>query len=648
MTEKKMQLKPYPLGAHRESEYIRFSFVSKKKSCGILLYDRASGKLLQKIPYLPEERIGNVYCKYLQKIEADNISYQFYEDDEVVPDSHARGFAVKYRYAEEHDEKDLKAVFLSDDFDWENDRRPKLPYEECICYGMHVRGFTRHPSSKVKHKGTFLGIAEKIPYLKETGITTIELQPAYEFLELPGAKERKQEYTDHLGAETDEWLLKKEQRLNYWGYQKGFYYAPKAAYAAGEHPSSELKTLVKKLHQNGMELVMQFYFPNEVNRNEIADILHFWVLEYHVDGFHLMGEKLPANLLAKDAALSDTKLWYDSFDVDEIFGENQVPCDCNLAEYRDDYLYTMRQFLKGDDNMLASVLSQMRRIPEKTGRIHYMSNYYGLTLRDMVSYDHKHNEENGEENRDGNDYNCSWNCGEEGSSRKQKVQELRLRQLKNAICFLTFTQSTPLIFMGDEFGNTQYGNNNPYCQDNKTTWLDWKELEKNRELYEFWKKMMNLRKEHPVLRPSKELRIMDYIACGYPDLSYHGQSAWRPQLESNQRQVGIMFCGKYAKRNHTEDDDFFYVAINMHWVPHELALPKLPKGLAWKKVVSTVKDTDEEEMISDSILKISERSITLLKSVENPAKMHLQNKFVSKRMHKDMAKTSDENDRTIF
>ena len=240
-----------------------------------------------------------------------------------------------------------------------------------------------------------------------------------------------------------------------------------------------------------------------------------------------------------------------------------------------------------------------------------MSNYFGFTLMDMVSYDYKHNEENGQDNRDGNDYNASWNCGEEGITRKKKILALRYKQLKNAMCMLLLSQSTPLIFMGDEFGNTQYGNNNPYCQDNKTTWLDWRGLEKQQEIYAFWKQLVAIRKQYPILSPENELRIMDYLACGYPDLSYHGRNAWRPQLESYYRYVGMMYCGKYATKKDGKEDVFLYVGLNMHWEPHELALPKLPKGLKWVKLCATAEGIKEKTELTRLI---PERSVVVFKS----------------------------------
>ena len=387
-----------------------------------------------------------------------------------------------------------------------------------------------------------------------------------------------------------------KQNLNYWGYKKAFYYAPKSAYSYSGDAVKEMKDMIFQLHANNMELIMQFYFPEDVKIMEISEILRYWVLEYHVDGFHLMGNRIPAEILSEDAMLSGTKLFFDNINTDVIYGRDEIPAFRNLAFYRDDYLYTMRRFLKGDEGMQDSVLYQMRHIPAKAGRIHFLTNYYGFTLMDLVTYDHKHNEANGEDNRDGNDYNCSWNCGEEGPSRKAKVKGLRIRQIKNAMCLLLFSQSTPLIFMGDEFGNTQRGNNNPYCQDNLIAWLDWNQKKKNEEIAGFWKQLVELRREHPILHPENELRLMDYIGCGYPDLSYHGQNAWQPQTEYYNRQIGLMFCGKYAVKDNGEEDDFLYLAMNMHWEKHELALPKLPRGMNWKMLISTEKKGPEDDL----------------------------------------------------
>lgn len=611
MTDTFQQKKPYPLGAHVENGKIRFSFVSKQLSCGILLFDRYTGKALDKIPFLSHERVGNVYCKTLDNIDAAKITYQFYEEDRPVPDDKARMFPGKVSYGKIRPWTAMKAGFLPDDFDWENDKCPRIPYDQAMVYCMHVRGFTKHTSSNVKNKGTFAGILEKLPYLKEIGVTTLELQPAYEFTEMASREELLIQLPQGATAEDAEALC--ENKLNYWGYKKGYYYAPKAAYAASDDPAVELKTLIKKLHENDMELVMQFYFPREVKRSEISEILRFWVLEYHVDGFHLLGEDMPADMLASDDVLADTKLWFYQFHTEDIYEAGEQPRYPHVAEYNDAWCYDMRRYLKGDEGMLNNVLYHLRHIPQKAGCVHYLTNYSGFTLADLVSYDYKHNEANGEDNRDGNDYNCSWNCGEEGTTRRRKIRQLRTRQIKNAMCLLLLSQSTPLIFMGDEFGNSQKGNNNPYCQDNAITWLDWNGLKKNAELCEFWKQLVRFRREHAILRPKRELRLMDELACGYPDLSYHGQNAWRPQTESYFRYVGILLCEKYSGTEEAKEG-LIYLAMNMHWESHGLALPRPPKGMCWVPAFSTAEDDGgkNEAVGNDELIRmISPRSIAV-------------------------------------
>lgn len=614
MTNMSGKRNPYPLGARPEADGIRFSFVSEEADCGILLFHSRTGRELRRIPFSEEDRMGNIYCKTVEGIKPEDVTYQFYRGGEIVPDEHGRVFPGKYVFGKKVEKSGRKAGFLPDVYDWEEDRCPEIPYSEAICYCMHVRGFTRHISSGVKNRGTFAGIEEKISYLQEIGVTTLELQPAYEFAETEDETDRN--LPSYCVPEISE-QAEKEKKVNYWGYKKGYYYAPKAAYAASGNAPKEFRSLVRTLHKNHMELVMQFYFPESVDRNEIAEILRFWTLEYHVDGFHIMGENLPVDMLAADPLLADKKLLYYGFEQEKVYDKMGVPKFPHLAEYNDAYLYDMRRLLKGDENMLGSALRHMRYIPEKAGRIHYLTNYYGFTLADLVSYDYKHNEANGEENKDGNAYNCSWNCGEEGAARSRRVRQLRVRQMKNAICMLLLTQSTPLIFMGDEFGNTQRGNNNPWCQDNGVCWLDWGK--QNSGILEFWKQAAAFRKKHPILHPESPLRLMDYLSCGYPDLSYHGESAWRPHTEVHSRHVGIMLCGKYVQSDKYGTDDFIYIAMNMHWESHRLALPKLPKDMCWKIAFATAEAEDipeSGEENPDSGVILAPRSIAVLTSVQ--------------------------------
>ena len=572
---------PYPLGAQITATGVNFAYVSEKKDCGVVLFEKKTLVEKQRIPFPAEYAVGKVFCIHVGGIDIQNTAYCFYEQERLVTDERGRAFAGRKNYnAPQEAGKVNPACFVEDTYDWEGDLPLEIPYEESIGYCMHVRGFTRHASSKVKAKGCFAGIVEKIPYLKDLGITMLELQPAYEFDELTASKKATVAY--YINPETEEY------KLNYWGYTKGCYYAPKASYAYGNDAVLEFKDMIKALHKNGIEVVMQFFFTENSLSNEIVEILRYWLLTYHVDGFHLKGENVPVNEVIKDPVLARTKIWYYGFDLPakEVPAYEQVNVKRYLAEYRDDYRYDMRRFLKGDDGMLHAVMHHLRYNPAGVGRINYLTNYDGFTLADLVSYERKHNEENGEDNKDGNDFNASWNCGQEGVSRKKTVQTLRMKQMKNALLLLFLSQATPLLFMGDEFCNSQDGNNNPYCQDNKITWLNWKETENGKEIYGFVKALIALRKEHPVLRQEKELRMMDYGACGYPDVSYHGEAPWKPDLSHYSRQLGVMYCGKYACKAKNVPDDFFYIAYNMHWEPCSFALPKLPKGMEYKLLLT--------------------------------------------------------------
>lgn len=587
----------------------QFTFISAAEDCGVILYDRKTGRETARKAFSRADRIGRKNRLSLEV--SGECLYQFYEGAARMADPLGRSFYSVKKYGALKSPQDLFTVISDPEFDWQGTAKPCIPYEDSFVYCLHVRGFTRHSSSQVNGRGTFHGVVEKIPYLKSIGVTTLEFQPIYEFVEKPCNSKKTVGETisgERLpGTET----LEQEPLLNYWGYTQGFYYAPKAEYAMGD-PVKDCKNMIRELHRNGMEAVLQFYFPKEYNPMDIPEVLRFWVEEYHVDGFHLIGENLPAELIARIPELSDTKLWYYQFNDEAVYGKYGTPSAKTLALVRDDYLYDLRRFLKGDENCIPAVMYHMRAIPARMGQMHYLSDYWGFTLMDMVSYDYKHNEANREENHDGSNYNCSWNCGEEGVSRKKKILSLRMQQLKNAYCLLFFSQSTPRIFMGDEFGNSQKGNNNPYCQDNGIAWLDWRDQERRRELLEFFRKLAELRRSLPILHPSEEAKMMDAISCGYPDLSFHGQTAWRPQMEGYSRKLGVMYCGLYGKK----DGEFLYLAMNMHQDPQELALPRLAKGKRWKFSFSTCEEMQPGEDELTDVVKINPRTITLYVSEE--------------------------------
>ena len=598
-----------PRGISRYKDGINIAVkIPQGKDCGIYLWKKTEDdhEKKYKISFEDKLRVGNISCMYLPGIVAEDCRYQIYADGAVVKDIYACKMTGTEKWGKAVKQKDISYQVYSPDFAWEQDCILETPYEDSYLYCLHVRGFTKHKSSAVSARGTFQGIIEKIPYLKDLGITALELMPAYEFseVELPlEAKISMEEAARPNQFAKDITKEKDGRKLNFWGYTKECqYFMPKASYASvPEEAASEFKTMVKTLHENGIELIMQFYFERE-NPGFILEILKFWRMEYHVDGFHLKGEQLPLTLLATEEILKDTKLFYYSFPYDEIYREEEQPSYRNLASYRDECMYDLRRFLKGDENMLPAVLGHLRHNSDNHGVIQYITNYFGFTLADLVSYDRKHNLENGEDNRDGTDYNYSWNCGAEGVSRKKAVLELRNKQMRNAFNLLFLSQATPVFFAGDEFGNSQKGNNNPYCLDNEITWLNWTMLEKNKNWFFYVKSLIAFRKAHPVLHGVRTLKMVDTLSCGYPDVSYHGSQAWRPELENYNRHVGILYAGNYGKIDKKENDNTFFVAYNMHWQKRKLALPKLPKGKEWY-ILSTTESSDSIPKVADKLCK---------------------------------------------
>lgn len=608
--------RPYPVGmtVTGENEINLAAVLPGGEECGVILYPKKGGAQLR-IPFGRENRIGNIYCMKLAGIGPDEYEYNFYAGGEIVTDPYARRIVGNDRWGKRVDAQ-LRACDVADAFDWGEDAPLMTPLSDSILYLLHVRGFTRHASSGVEHKGTFLGIAEKVDYLKELGVTAVELMPAYEFLELEREKSRSHTMAEAVSRYMDRLPEPNEKpRINYWGFKKGYYFAPKASYCATLEPAAEFKGMVKTLHENGLEVIMQFYFPAEVKQGFILEVLKYWVYEYHIDGVHLMGERIPMALLATDPMLANVKLFYYDFPCGDIYSSLETPSYRNLAAYRDDFLYDMRRFLKGDEDTLNRALYQLKKNPGQIGAVNYIANYEGFSLADMVSYERRHNEENGEDNRDGNPYNASWNCGAEGKTRKKNIMKLRKKQMRNAVMLLFTAQGTPMLAAGDEFGHSREGNNNAYCQDNAINWLNWKQAESNREFLEFVRALIALRRAHPILHKPDELTQMDFIACGYPDLSYHDEEAWRLNVDRISREAGVMYCGSYAKVDRVRDDDFFYIAYNMHWEEKELALPGLPAGMHWEKVM----DSEDASVVSDGTqlekcIRVSGRSIQILKS----------------------------------
>ena len=616
----------YPLGVTQEEKSAHVLVQGHGEEVFLLLYRPGEKKPCEKIPFDPKHRMGDVWSLELDRADLASFEYNFMIDGKIVADPYARILTGREKWADrKRAGKPVQCRVLSEAFDWEDDANPEIPYADTILYKLHVRGFTAHASSNVSARGTYAGIVEKIPYLKDLGITAVELMPVTEFDEVMMSSSGNDAKSEPIGY------------INYWGYGPSYLYAVKSAYAFhGEMSAeSEFKTLVKELHRAGIECIPELYFTGKELPGEIVSVLRYWVEEYHVDGFHLSG--FPNLLLAaEDPFLKRTKLFAENWN--EVMdrrpkkgyitpGDGPVSvAEKNLAEYNMQFMEDMRRFLKGDEGMLRAFEFRSRRNPAEYAVVNYMANTNGFTLMDAVSYDRKHNEKNGEENRDGSDYNYSWNCGAEGPTRKKKIVELRKQLIKNAYLLLFLSQGVPLLMAGDEFGNSQDGNNNAYCQDNAVSWLNWKLLETHKDQVEFVKRLIAFRKSHKMFHMDREPRIMDYKSCGRPDVSYHGENAWKPEFENFRRQFGILYWGAYAKKPDGTDDANFYVLYNMHWEPHMFGLPHLPKGAKWHVICSTA-DPDVEDLPSDGtgevlknqmMLAVPPRGIMILESVADP------------------------------
>lgn len=585
----------FPMGLTHIEGGIHISVAVAAKTCELLLFpprtgepdhpdqgektgDSASletGEAIR-IPFPESGRTGDVWEMDLEGEDLDKYAYAFAADGRIFADPCGRKFSGREVWGDPAQiHARMTCPVRESVFDWGDDRPLRIPYEDSVIYRIHVRGFTKHGSSKVDGPGTFQGVAAMIPYLRELGITTLELMPVSEFQEVmvtarpegvPGVRE---ELTG---------------RLNYWGYTTSFLRAPKASYAGpGKDPGLELQKLVRALHKAGIELVVELYLDGKESWIHILETVRFWVREYHVDGVHLTGQAVPAWLLAQDPYLAGTKLWAGCWEENVLRAEQlrNVGSKKRLGEYNDGFLIDIRRALKGDEGQMRALVDRLCRNPAGCAVINYLAGTNGFTLADLVSYDQKHNEANGENNRDGSENNYSWNCGVEGPTRKKKILDLRRRQVRNALLLLFLSQGTPLLLAGDEFGNTQNGNNNAYCQDNDISWLNWKFTKTGQQQLEFVKYLISFRKAHPVFHMEQAPRLMDYLSCGHPDVSYHGLNTWYPEFEDFRRQIGIMYCGAYGKKADGTPDDYFYVACNFHWEPHEFALPNLTKGLDW-------------------------------------------------------------------
>ncbi|MGN0342595.1 MAG: alpha-amylase family glycosyl hydrolase [Roseburia sp.] len=577
------------MGVFQASDGVTFTFEGEKEQkCEILLYEKGTGRI-EEVEVPREYCLGSLRSIVLVGLDTSRYDYNYRIDGQIVVDPYARRIVGRENWFEvERYSKtyQVRGGFAAGDFAWGDDQPPEIDKKDMIMYQIHVRYFTMDASHMAGCKGTFEGVERKLSYLKELGITTVVLMPVYEFeemiipveIELPDYITWKEEQRTRQKAE------KKVEKVNCWGYVEGNYFAVKASYAKGKCPEQSFKQLVKSMHEQNMECIMQIYFPNTVNQNLMLDAMRYWVMEYHVDGFHLMGDRIPVRAMAQDLILSRTKLFYDHFDEDLLTAECAYP---HLYIYRDEFMYPMRRLLNHQGGNLTDFVNQMRKQKDYAGFVNYLDAINGFPLADVFSYNEKHNEANGEDNVDGSDWNYSSNYGVEGPTRKKYIEQVRLKQMRNALAILFLGQSVPMLMEGDEFANSQKGNNNAYCQDNKVGWVNWSNEKKYSSLQEFVKNLIVFRREHEIIHMNHPMQLHDYKGYGYPDLSYHGDSAWLTGFEPNRQSVGLLYCGNYAAEEGQENEELIYIAYNFHTGKQFLALPKLGKNKVWLKVMDT-------------------------------------------------------------
>lgn len=574
----------FPLGVYEQDNGIQFTMDFTGKNNQVIISD--GGKSF-KVPF-GDAVYGNIYSVIVCGINPEEIKYTYISDGVECVDKYANTVLGNEKYGIKNNDYHLEyKVVNHNQFDWEETTKPQLEFKDMILYLLHVRGFSNHKSSHVKNNGTFEGIVEKIDYLKDLGVNSIELMPSYEFEEYEFPSKKMQELSKVTGEEIS-------GRINYWGYKEGFYYSPKSSYSAINDPVISFKNLVKEFHKNSMEVIMQFYFPDSVKQNIIVDILKFWVINYKVDGFHLKGNKIPVAIIANDSFFADTKIFHHYIPENEIYDYNEKPEFKHLCVYTDNYMYSVRKTLKGDEGCMKDFSGLLKNVPDKCGNVNFITNYYGFTLNDLVSYDRKHNEANGENNCDGSDYNYSWNCGIEGKSKKIQVNNLRKKMMKNAILTLMTSKGVPVIYSGDEFCNSQEGNNNPYCQDNDISYVQWNTTAQAKEIFDFTRQMIKFRTNELYPMIQKDFTMLDQNKTGFPDLSFHTDEAWKSDFASYNRHLGIM----YSDVDKDGMVSLIFVAYNFYWKEITFSLPNLPNDVEWKVMFSTgnVKKSDDTNM----------------------------------------------------
>ena len=647
--------------------------------CTLLLFKPQAPKPYARIPFPDSYRIGDTYSMLVFDIKPDEFEYAFsfdgpyepakgllFNEENVLLDPYSRAVTGQRKWGEKPEggkDFEYRARVVKSSFDWGNIKQLELPFEDLVIYEIHVRGYTKDKSSGVSAPGTFAGLKDKIPYLKDLGINAVELMPIFEFDEMESAR-----------------VVDGVQLYNYWGYNTVSFFAPNTSYAFNEehnHEGDELKSLIKALKENGIEVILDVVFNHTAEGNEmgpcfsfkgidnnvyymltpdahyynfsgcgnvmncnhpvvrsfIIDCLRHWAIEYRVDGFRFdlasilgrdqngapMANPPILESLAFDPVLGKMKLIAEAWDAGGLYQVGSFPSWNRWAEWNGRYRDDMRSFLKGDDGMAGNAITRITGSrdlysPESRGHkasVNFLTCHDGFTLYDLYSYNEKHNEKNGWNNTDGDNNGHSWNCGAEGETDDPNVNGLRRRLIKNAFAALLCSRGPAMFFAGDEFCNTQFGNNNAYCQDNIISWLDWGRLEEFKEIHDFVRHMIQFRKEHPILR-----KMTKPSSCQFPEISVHNGTPFNASTDYKTKLIGIMYAGR--NEEDTEDDIVFY-CMNAYWEPLVMQLPVLPNGKHWHVDTNTNAEyfdgedfTEKTELLGVNTIRVPARTTIIL------------------------------------
>ena len=647
--------------------------------CTLLLFKPQAPKPYARIPFPDSYRIGDTYSMLVFDIKPDEFEYAFsfdgpyepakgllFNEENVLLDPYSRAVTGQRKWGEKPEggkDFEYRARVVKSSFDWGNIKQLEQPFEDLVIYEIHVRGYTKDKSSGVSAPGTFAGLKDKIPYLKDLGINAVELMPIFEFDEMESAR-----------------VVDGVQLYNYWGYNTVSFFAPNTSYAFNEehnHEGDELKSLIKALKENGIEVILDVVFNHTAEGNEmgpcfsfkgidnnvyymltpdahyynfsgcgnvmncnhpvvrnfIIDCLRHWAIEYRVDGFRFdlasilgrdqngapMANPPILESLAFDPVLGKMKLIAEAWDAGGLYQVGSFPSWNRWAEWNGRYRDDMRSFLKGDDGMAGNAITRITGSrdlysPESRGHkasVNFLTCHDGFTLYDLYSYNEKHNEKNGWNNTDGDNNGHSWNCGAEGETDDPNVNGLRRRLIKNAFAALLCSRGPAMFFAGDEFCNTQFGNNNAYCQDNIISWLDWSRLEEFKEIHDFVRHMIQFRKEHPILR-----KMTKPSSCQFPEISVHNGTPFNASTDYKTKLIGIMYAGR--NEEDTEDDIVFY-CMNAYWEPLVMQLPVLPNGKHWHVDTNTNAEyfdgedfTEKTELLGVNTIRVPARTTIIL------------------------------------